>query len=322
MTSLRNKWLDNAPNVHHPGLEHRYHPSMDVTSQALRDIEIKEVRRGYDCDAVDDLLEQAAATIDGLERRVALAEQHARDTEEKGSSARASEDMLQRTLVLAQRAGEDAIAEATAAAAAITFAAESQARTTIQEATSTAQREANAQRLALDTEVRDLTSRRGALSSDVDALERFEADYRERLRRTIAADLDSLAVSREPAAPSARPAIHDVGEAPAALAPVVAPVVEIAVEIAPVEAVAAANETVELTAIEVAEIAASTPDAEVPPALFETTPTPEAMDDDEFFASLREAVNDGTPLGPRDADIPERSMFGEDSRSGIFRRRR
>ena len=206
MTSLRNKWLDNAPNVHHPGLEHRYHPSMDVTSQALRDIEIKEVRRGYDCDAVDDLLEQAAATIDGLERRVALAVQHARDTEEKGSSARASEDMLQRTLVLAQRAGEDAIAEATAAAAAITFAAESQARTTIQEATSTAQRETNAQRLALDTEVRDLTSRRGALSSDVDALERFEADYRERLRRTIAADLDSLAVSREPAAPSARTA--------------------------------------------------------------------------------------------------------------------
>lgn len=287
---------------------------MDVTSQALRDIEIKEVRRGYDCDAVDDLLEQAAATIDALELRIALAEQHAKDSEEKGSTARASEDMLQRTLVLAQRAGEDAIAEATATAAALTSAAESQARTTIQEATSTAQREANAQRLALDTEVRDLTSRRGALSSDVDALERFEADYRERLRRTISADLDSLAVSREPAAPSARPAIHDVGEA---LAPVAAPVVEIS----NVEPASTGHETAELTAIEVAEIAAST-GAENPPALFETTPTPEAMDDDEYFASLREAVNDGAPLGPRDADIPERSMFGEETRSGIFRRRR
>ena len=294
---------------------------MDVTSQALRDIEIKEVRRGYDCDAVDDLLEQAAATIDALERRIALAEQHARDSEEQGSNARASEDMLQRTLLLAQRAAEDAVAEATATAAAITTAADSQARATILEATSTAQREANAQRLALETEVRDLTSRRSALSSDVDALERFEADYRERLRRTIAADLDSLAVSREAVAPSARPALHDVGEAlaPLPVAPVVAPVIAPA---APLEPVQESHETAELTAIEVAEIADPAPVSDAPPALFETTPTPEAMDDDEFFASLREAVNDDTPLGPRDSDIPERSMFGEDRRSGIFRRRR
>ncbi len=290
---------------------------MDVTSQALRDIEIKEVRRGYDCDAVDDLLEQAAATIDALERRIALAEQHARDAEAQGSNARASEDMLQRTLLLAQRAAEDAVAEATATATAITTAADSQAQATILEATSTAQREANAQRLALETEVRDLTSRRSALSSDVDALERFEADYRERLRRTIAADLDSLAVSREPVAPSARPALHDVGEAlaPIAAAPVVAPLVAPVTPAAPVE-------TGELTSIEVAEIADPTPVVDAPPVLFETTPTPEAMDDDEFFASLREAVNDDTPLGPRDSEIPERSMFGEDRRSGIFRRRR
>lgn len=286
---------------------------MDVTSQALRDIEIKEVRRGYDCDAVDDLLEQAAATIDALERRIALAEQHARDSEAQGSNARASEDMLQRTLLLAQRAAEDAVAEATATATAITTAADSQARATILEATSTAQREANAQRLALETEVRDLTSRRSALSSDVDALERFEADYRDRLRRTIAADLDSLAVSREPVAPSARPALHDVGEALAPIAPL--PVVAPVTPAAPVE-------TAELTAIEVVEIADSTPAVDAPPVLFETTPTPEAMDDDEFFASLREAVNDDTPLGPRDSDIPERSMFEEDRRSGIFRRRR
>ncbi len=289
---------------------------MDVTSQALRDIEIKEVRRGYDCDAVDDLLEQAAATIDALERRIALAEQHARDSEAQGSNARASEDMLQRTLLLAQRAAEDAVAEATATATAITSAADSQARATILEATSTAQREANAQRLALETEVRDLTSRRSALSSDVDALERFEADYRDRLRRTIAADLDSLAVSREPVAPSARPALHDVGEA---LAPIAAePVVAAVAPATP----AAPLETAELTAIEVAEIADPAPVVDAPPVPFETTPTPEAMDDDEFFASLREAVNDDTPLGPRDSDIPERSMFGEDRRSGIFRRRR
>ena len=42
-----------------------------------------------------------------------------------------------------------------------------------------------------------------------------------------------------------------------------------------------------------------------------------------FFASLRDAVNDDTPLGPRDDDLPpERAIFGEERRSGIFRRRR
>ena len=33
---------------------------MDVTPHELRDAEINEVKRGYDCDAVDELLERAA----------------------------------------------------------------------------------------------------------------------------------------------------------------------------------------------------------------------------------------------------------------------
>ena len=57
---------------------------MDVTPHELRDVEIKEVRRGYDCDAVDTLLERAAATIEALQEQVHLAEQHARDVEEIG----------------------------------------------------------------------------------------------------------------------------------------------------------------------------------------------------------------------------------------------
>lgn len=285
---------------------------MDVTPQQLRDAEIREVKRGYDCDAVDELLEQAADALEALQHRVDLAEQHARDTEAKGVAARESEDMLQRTLLLAQKAADEAVAEATARAAAITAAAEAQARATVDDAATSAHREATAQRLALESEVRDLAARRDALSADVDALEQYEADYRARLRRAIEADLDALAVTREPVAPTARPTVHDVGAGPAASA---------AVDPGPPTA---AMEVVEpAPAGESVFAAPPEPAAESAPPLFEEVPTGEGLSDEAFLASLREAVNDDTPLGPRDDDLPpERAIFGEERRSGIFRRRR
>jgi hypothetical protein len=54
----------------------------------------------------------------------------------------------------------------------------------------------------------------------------------------------------------------------------------------------------------------------------------EVLDDDAFFATLREAVHDDTPLGPRDeADATGENMFfdQEAENSGfrdVFRRRR
>ena len=289
-------------------------PTMDVTPHELRDVEIKEVRRGYDCDAVDTLLERAAATIESLQERVHLAEQHARDVEVTGSAARQDEDVLQRTLLLATKAADEAVAEANAKARAITEAAEAQARATVDEATATAQREANAQRVALEAEVGALSSRRDALSSDVDSLERFESEYRDRLRRAIQADLDSLSASKEPVGAAARPKIHDLGDPVPAIAG--GPATE---QLGVVEASPASTPAVVEPAV---EANAGSGDAEEPPVLFETAPTAESMDDDAFFASLREAVNDDTPLGPRDDDIPERAMFPEERRSGMFRRRR
>ena len=294
-------------------------PAMDVTPHELRDVEIKEVRRGYDCDAVDTILERAAATIESLQEQLHLAEQHARDVEVTGTAARQDEDVLQRTLLLATKAADEAVAEANAKARAITEAAEAQARAAVEEATATAQREANAQRVTLEAEVGALSSRRDALSADVDALERFEADYRDRLRRAIQADLDALSASKEPVGAAARPKIHDLGDAAPAPAPAAAPAATGGPATEEISAVAPAPAGTDAAV----EANAGTGDAEDPaPVLFETTPAPESMDDDAFFASLREAVNDDTPLGPRDEDMPERSMFPEERRSGMFRRRR
>jgi hypothetical protein len=54
----------------------------------------------------------------------------------------------------------------------------------------------------------------------------------------------------------------------------------------------------------------------------------EILDDDAFFATLRDAKDDETPLGPRDDDDPsgENQFFDQDAERGtfrdVFRRRR
>ena len=126
----------------------------------------------------------------------------------------------------------------------------------------------------------------------------------------------ALAVTREPVAPSARPAVHDVGSGPAPAA--AAPVVDPGPPTAALEVVEPAPATESL--FESAPAPATDAPSSPP---FEQTPTGEGLSDEAFFASLRDAVNDDTPLGPRDDDLPpERAIFGEERRSGIFRRRR
>ena len=53
----------------------------------------------------------------------------------------------------------------------------------------------------------------------------------------------------------------------------------------------------------------------------------EVLDDDAFFATLREAVHDETPLGPRDEEATGESMFFDQEAENpgfrdVFRRRR
>src|SRR5947208_12398527 len=69
---------------------------MKLTAQELRTVEFRERWRGYDPDQVDDFLERVAAGLEQLTERGAL----------NGDAA------VQRTLVLAQRTAEAAVAEA------------------------------------------------------------------------------------------------------------------------------------------------------------------------------------------------------------------
>jgi DivIVA domain-containing protein len=340
---------------------------MDVTPRELRDIDIREGFRGYNRDDVDELLERAAATIEALNERVRRLTEQVSSAESAPAAStaggsRETEEMLHRTLLLAQRAADEAVAEAQFKARQILDDAESKARAQLSEAESSARRQVEGERRRLESEVLELASRREALLADVDGLERFESEYRQRLRRALEADLETLA-GKDPAAPSARPPIHDVDlpQAEAASSPTVPPVPPAA---APSFTPTAAPQTPQPPATD----AGGPPTAEIrsvpswdqpapPPAPAPSTPEgdttlggsaaaasssdapagagtstsrfatdpgndAEPLDDEAFFASLREAVSDQSPLGPRDeASDPSSSFEDDDAKSGLFRRR-
>src|SRR3954464_804283 len=166
---------------------------MDVTPRELRDIDIRERFGGYNRDDVDDLLQRAAARIEGLGGQGRDLPTRAEGGDAESGKTRETEEMLHRTLLLAQRAADEAVAEAQTKARQILDDAESKARAQLSEAESSARRQVEGERRRLETEVLELASRREALLADVDGLEKFESEYRQRLRPAPEADLQSLA---------------------------------------------------------------------------------------------------------------------------------
>jgi cell division initiation protein len=328
---------------------------MDVTPRELRDVEIREAFRGYNRDEVNDLLERAAAAIEALnERTRVLGERLAAGQGESGRG-RETEDMLHRTLLLAQRASDEAIAEAEEKSRVMIEEAETRSREMLADATIEARRTTESERRRLEQEIKDLQTRRELLSTDVDGLEHFETDYRSRLVNAMEADLHAIERDlgaireRAAAAPGERPAVADlepvgdpsetmevdmrgfIGDPSRPLVGSGGGVTVTATEPISEAAQAAASEMVGATAPEVGGTDAPQASAtEGPPTidLFGAervaveAPSP---DDDSFFASLRDAVRDDAPPGPRDAS--ERAFFDQDSKDSpnfreAFKRRR
>ena len=95
-------------------------------------------------------------------------------------------------MLLAQRAADEAVGEATAKSRQMLDDAEIQSRRLVADAEADARRKGETERRRLEEEVLDLAGRRDALLADVEALTRFEADYRERMVRALEADLSAL----------------------------------------------------------------------------------------------------------------------------------
>lgn len=330
---------------------------MEISPRELRDVEIRESLRGYNRDEVNDLLERAAATIQGDVERIQQLTERLASAQSEAGRTRETEDVLHRTLLLAQRAADEAVAEATAKARQMTDDAELQARRLIADAESEARNKGQAERSRLEAEIVELAGRRDALLADVEALNRFESEYRDRMTKALESDLYALR-SRPTSAPGARPETSDieVPPAPVADAPFAA-VAAVAADAAPVvedqpqaaappaaepEVSNGSNASVSTHEVDVRSlfetsqpVAAVAPDepapvAEAPQAndllVNDGADTADVLDDDAFFATLRDAVHDDAPLGPRDED-PQNAFFDQDDEDrgsfrDVFRRRR
>ncbi|MDQ1454759.1 MAG: cell division initiation protein [Actinomycetota bacterium] len=375
---------------------------MEITPRELRDIEIHSEIRGYSRDEVNDLLERAAAAIDASNQRVTQLQERLTSAQSESVRTRETEDILHRTLLLAQRAADEAVAEATAKSRQMIDEAEMSSRRLVADSEAEARRRGETERRRLEKEIVELAGRRDALLADVEALTRFESEHRERMVRALETDLSALR-SRPTTAPGSKPETSDV-ELPAsesrasesrasesraseARASEARPAAAEATAAAKPEPESGPNansggddklETRNITpespvgrpGSRPEQAGAATSEVDVR-TLFEqshqqpressreqaakepkdasdagSSATARAagaqpidlagsegvdanlLDDDAFFATLREAVHDESPLGPRDEDdaTGENQFFDQDADRGtfrdVFRRRR
>lgn len=307
---------------------------MDLTPETLRSATFRDKLRGYHPDDVDDFLESVARGLEVLLARLRDASERARSAVVVEPAPNADEAV--RTLSLAQRTADLAIHEAKAEAERLLKAAEQRARKVVGDAEETAVQLADAAQAELRSDLEKLQAARDQLFGEVNNLGSWLQGERSRIRRALIDVADRVdAVKEQVDAPSVRPAnvpqpprqkIEALKTRAAAPTP---PVVERPRPAAPPQpppaapaanpkatpprgqpAVAARPEPTPAPAApppepEVVAQPVREPDAAVlQRAQFGITDTrPEdPFDDDPYFAELRAAMHDDTPLGPRDDD--------------------
>lgn len=186
---------------------------MDITPQLLKEVKFSESWRGYDRDEVDEFLERVGAGVALVQGRLREAIERAEAAESRAQamgSRSEAEETLKRTLVLAQRTADAAVAEANETAARTISEAEARAQRMIADAEAhaavlRAEAEAEVRRVIESTraplieEIKELERVRNFLRDDIELLENHLAAQRERLRGQlgeIAALLDEPSMLR------------------------------------------------------------------------------------------------------------------------------
>lgn len=87
---------------------------MEVTPKAFRDVQFREKSRGggYHPEDVDEFLEQAAAGVEQLLERLRQADESVQKLQKAAAESASNEELLKRTLVLAQRTADQVLQEA------------------------------------------------------------------------------------------------------------------------------------------------------------------------------------------------------------------
>jgi DivIVA domain-containing protein len=185
---------------------------MEMSPQQVRNASFKSSKRGFDPDEVQAFLRDVAESLEAAQNQSTAMEARARAAVarlQEVSSARESAEpasagdaeTISRTLLLAQRTADTTVSEAKTEADRIVNAANEEAASTIDstremsarlldEARSEARAASEGELKAAQSEVEALLARRDFLESDVDQLEHFLVDQRDRLRQAASALLD------------------------------------------------------------------------------------------------------------------------------------
>ena len=177
---------------------------MELSPKAITGVQFRTVRKGYDPEEVRSFLAQLARGVEAVQAQAAATESRARSMMTKLQELSQREDpdpgeAMKRTLLLAQRTADAAIAEATEEARAMVANAEDKARATLAEAQAKgeqlvtdaeadARRAGAAEKARIDAEVTALRNRRDELHTEATRIETLIVDQRERLV-TVAATL-------------------------------------------------------------------------------------------------------------------------------------
>jgi DivIVA domain-containing protein len=180
---------------------------MELSPKAITGVQFRTARKGYDPEEVRAFLAQLARGVETIQAQAAASDARARSAVAKLQEMASREepdpgDAIKRTLLLAQRTADSAVAEAQDQAKVIVSDAEEQSRTMLAEAQtkseqmvndaeSDARRAGSAEKARLDAEIAGLTSRRNELHSEASRLEGQIGAQRGRISSAIA-DLQNV----------------------------------------------------------------------------------------------------------------------------------
>jgi DivIVA domain-containing protein len=290
----------------------------ELTPQSIRDVRFREKLRGYNPEDVDAFVTNVAATVESLHRRI---NELAAAREESAQARTADDDVeesLRRTLILAQRTADMAVKEAQEEATRMLGEAEAQRAEVLAEIDTLRTRTMSELENELSGYRQRLHDERDALQRDVDALQAYVLQERERLRIYFSEQLHRV-----------EEGVPGVGPAPAIEGPET-----------PTPPPASASVVVDEPGPPVehtADVVAGDAGGGVSGADASSSSLPESTDDgdddDPFLAELRRAVTDNEPLGPRDDPVDQRApdgaddddkydIFNDDESGGRFLRRR
>lgn len=203
---------------------------------SLRTVEFRQTLRGYHIDDVDEYLERVAVEVEALQEqlrqagermrqatdRIAQLEQpRAVQPQQQSTSSSATEESLQRTLMLAQKFVDQTQAEAETQARVVVEEAEQRARAAVAEAEEQARTIAAESEGRLRDEVSRLEGLRTKLAGDVEAITRHLDTERTRLRAVLGEMLHWIDENVQPGATLSAPArdARDTREVPVSAAP-------------------------------------------------------------------------------------------------------